>query len=728
MLSYRLRQHKAYRTRIQFPSLIGNSAWCNLVQDRLAKLTGVKVEVRLWTGSVILEHHEGEVDICDVIDTVQQVCSDSVDIETNAALQGVGTIVTKKENRKYHVSGGTLIVSGLYLVYLSLRRITIAAGAVVGVATATGTASIATLPVIATFTISLPVQRQAIDNFRRTGRPDMGMISTGILYYSLLTGNILASYTVFWLFNLSGWLESRIKTKTRKNIRNLLSSEEKKVWLQTDEGEIEVDAKDVVAGDRLVFRYGEKIPVDGEVIRGEGFTDESMMTGESSLVFKGSGDHVLSGTMVADGEILVRVTKTGEETRLATIIKLIENAENDPGELQITSQKFSQMMVPISLSIAATTFLLTGNLLQAMAVLIITCPCAIRLSTSVAISSAMTRASAEGILIKGGKYIEVSGRVNTLVLDKTGTLTMPSPSMVELTILDKRYREESLLQMAASAQRSWPHPIGKCILAQASERHLPFLPYENGKLIIGKGVVGHIGGGEILVGSRMFLKERGISFTQSQKRILGSGYGSSSQLFLAKNGKVLAVFSTGQQIREKSKKSISQLRKIGIENIILLTGDTKENSVQVAEELGFDVVRWEQSPEDKAQWITEYRKKYPSSIIGMVGDGINDTPAFAVSDLSLSVADAGTQVTVEYSDVVLQTGSVDKALTLIELGKETDHTIRRSYSLALGLNGVTLALTTFAFISPLAGALLHNLITIIAVGNAATIMRQSDEE
>ena len=679
-MSYTLRQRKAYRTRIQFESLLGKPSRCQILQQELGEITGIKVEVRIKTGSVIIEHPKSKISLGRVVSAVETVCvadKAGTGLTKNSSRSlPKSTLCSSKEEKKYHLSGTGLLLSGVYLVYLSLKRVVFGVGAVLG--TTTGLSALSSVPALAAMAISLPVQRQALDNLKATGKPDMGLISTGILYFSLFTGNILASYTVFWLFNLSGWLESRIKAQTRQSIRNLLSAEESKVWLLLNGEEVEVDVKDIAAGDTLIFRYGEKIPIDGLIVHGEGLTDEAMMTGESSLVYKRVSDCVLAGTMVAEGEIHVLVEKTGEDTRLAAIIRLIENAENEQGELQITSQQFSQRMVPFSLSVAAFTFMFTGNLLQAMAVLIITCPCAIRLSTSVAISSAMTVASSEGILVKGGKYIELAGRVNALAVDKTGTLAIPSPSQVALQILDKRFAEDTIVCLAAAMQRNWPHPVGRSIVAMAIEKRLSIPKVESAELFSGKGVCGFVNGKRVIVGSILFLRQSGIELSLGQKNELESSYSGGSQIFVASEKRILGVFSATQEIRERSKQVISRLKSIGVDPVVLLSGDRKENTLGTGQSLGFDKTCAEMSPEDKADWISEYRKEHSQAVIGMIGDGINDTPAFAASDLSMSVAEGKNQVAVEYSDVVLQNGGLEKSLALIELGQTTDKTIKRS--------------------------------------------------
>ncbi len=716
--SYILRHRKQYRTRLQFPLLRKRFLLCRQLEKILSEIDGVEsAKVRPVTGSIILSHPERLISLLEIRSAVQHSYSSFQDrsAETTAVhgrSDGCPAASSPQHHeRMYHVPGLTLVVSGIYLLFLYLKKLS-------PLAVSTISLGVGILPALITLGLSLPIQRQALDNLSETGKPDMGLISTGLLYVSLFTGNVLSSYTVFWLFNLSGWLESKIKTKTRQTIREMLAGKEAKSWLMQDGCEMEVDVVELMVGDTIVLRLGNNIPVDGIVDSGIALVNESTLTGESVPVRKDIGDTVLTGTTVETGEVYVTVTQTGEDTRFASIVRLIESAENDPGQLQLTSRRFSQLMVPVSLTLAGTILLLTGNLLQAIAVLIITCPCALRLSTSVAISSAMAWAAEQGVLIKGGRYIEAAAKVNVLVVDKTGTITSVNSSSLAVHSFDNRYNEQTLVQLAAATQKVWPHPVGRSILAKAREHHLEMLECLESKFSVGRGVSGRINGRSVLFGSRDFLRESGVVFSSPDIPLDGR-QSSSTLLYLATEGRLLASFSSEQAVRSGTEGAMHRLRMCGVEKLILLTGDKENGTAAVAEALGFDHVGCQQSPEDKAYWIRDYHKSDNSRVIGMVGDGINDTPAFAAADLSISIGDTGADITVEYSDVVLQNGGLEKVADLIELGKATEATLKKSYSIAIGMNMLTLIVTGAGLVSPVVGALAHNLITLLAVGNAA---------
>lgn len=726
-VNYFVKHNKSYRTRIFFPFLRSRAGLCAAVNKKIAELPGVvTVQVRSISGSVIIEHPNEIIPITIIHDTVAKKIGEFKYSPEISYIKSEKTPTCNDKSgiktRKNHVSPPFLILSGIYIIYLFAKRLF----TTVTVSTSI-VARVLNMPALIAIGLSLPIQRQALANLKKTGKPDMGLISTGLLYVSILTGNVLAALTVFWLFNLSNWLEDKIRTSTRQAVREMLTGRQKKVWLIKDENietiEIEVEADTLLPGDLINLRSGDIIPVDGTVVRGNALLNEATLTGESLPVSKTIRDEVLAGTTIENGEIILRVDRAGEETRLAAIIRLIETAENDPGQLEQTSQKISRFMVPVSLGLAGVAFLFTGNLLQAMAVLIITCPCALRLSTSVAVSSAMSRAASYGILIKGGRYVEIAGMVNVLVLDKTGTLTAPTSEVTTVAVMDKRYKPETILQLAASVQRKWPHPLSRAVVRKAKEKKIEFLPCGQSEMITGQGVGGVIKNREILVGSLRLMEDRllpGSLIKEHQKQNTNNIDVDTGSLYVAVAGRLIGKLETKSELRGDIEKSLKQIRGLGIRHIAILTGDNRSGTELILKEFDFDEVLTAQSPEDKAAWINNWKKQHPGDVVAMVGDGVNDTPAFAGADLSLAIGDGGADVTVEYADIVLQPGNINQVAATLAIGQEALRAIRGSYTIAIGLNAVTLSGTTLAIISPVSGALIHNMITVAAVSNAAT--------
>ncbi|WED23928.1 cadmium-translocating P-type ATPase [Vibrio sp. JC009] len=721
-LQFTIRHQTPYRSRIQFKALRGKAETCRKLESILnSSALKVKAEVRVITGSVILLHPKTSIEPSMIAAAVHDALQDNPvhdkALTSGVAQKSIPAEVSQSSNKKNHVSGVTLIASGAYLLYLTLKRTLFAA--------VSSNIGLFSFPAAATLAISYPIQREAIENLKKTKRLDTGLISTGLLYVSLFTGSVLPAYSIFWLYNLAGWLESRIKTKTRQTVREMLTQDVEKAWLYCDGVEVETEVSALKVGDIIVVHGGSAIYVDGTVIDGNGLVDEATLTGESALVEKKTGDEVFAGTLLINEKLHVRVEKNSEETRLASIVRMIENAENEQGDLQIFSQKFSRTIAPVSLTLFGGILLFSGNFLLAMSVLIITCPCALRLSTSVAVSTAMTRAIKDGVLVKGGKFIEIAAKCDAIGIDKTGTLNAPETELLSIDIRDHRFKEDSLIQIAASLQEYCSDPLGAGVITAAKKRTLDLLKCEDFEPLDAGGKA-TINGKEIILGRPAALSK----YQQYASKTVLAELAEQRQnvICLIADKKPLALFTLGYPLRPDTKAGLARLRALGIRQLTLLTGDTRENSEYLGEELGFDSTLWEQSPEDKAQWITNYRNRHNDSVIAMVGNGVNDTPAFAVSDLSFAVADGGTDISIEYSDIVLRKECLGDVAYLLELGKATEETIKRSYSIAIGCNLAILVAATGGIISPVAGALLHNCTTLLSVVNAASINSPETEE
>ncbi|PIE68425.1 MAG: hypothetical protein CSA21_07550 [Deltaproteobacteria bacterium] len=717
-LHYKLRHRIFSRTRVQFPLLRNKEPLCAAVQLRLRQLPGVSdVVVRPRTGSIILSHPEGPVAIEEVVALVAKTPN------VTASSSPLAFRPPQKRDREkiYHVSGWTLLLTGGYLLYLFAKNLFSRAPVLPAATSVVG--RFFTVPAVVASVLAAPVVGQAVANWRRHRTLDMGMISTALLVASMAMGNVVAALTVFWLFNLSSWLENRIRIHTRQAVRDMLAGRSRNAWLLVDAVETEVPVTSLQPGDVVVVRRGEVFPVDGVIVEGLALVNEATMTGEPLPVSRDKGSRVLAGTVLEEGEVQVRAEKTGEQTRLAAIIRCIEEAENDPGQLQRVSERFSRTMVPVSLLIAGLVFVYSGSLVQAMVVLIISCPCVLRLSTSVAVSSAMAVAATDSVFIKGGRYVELAGRTNVLVLDKTGTITETASEVTEVVLFDQRFKEQTLLQLAASAQKYWAHPLSRAVLAKAEQENIPLLPARNADLLVGQGVCAEIGGQEVLVGNHAFMQGRGVhglGRDSDEKEIVWRN----DCLLVARDRRLLGMLQTQSRLRDQVNVSLQKMRTLGIHHIVLLTGDGEAGVADLGEQLAVDEVHWAQTPEQKAAWIKQWKDEHPEDVVAMVGDGINDAPAFAAADLSLAIGEGGSDVAVEYCDIVLQRGGVTQVAAAFELGRDSLQVITESYALALGMNSLALFLTSFGMIPAVAGAVFHNAATVAAVVNAAKLRRQ----
>ena len=356
---YRIRQHTAYRTRVSFPGLRNKTALCNRIRTILSgEEDFAGVEVRPVTGSVIIQHPKKAVPVSRIIGLVRSTLADAGGKDT-------GRACAPCMGKSTHVSGTMLILSGCYLLYLGLKKIfqpVLTPVSLVG--------KVFSLPYLTAFFLSIPVLRHTLSNFRRTGKPDMGLISLMLLYAALFLGNILSALFILWLFNLSSWLETRIQSSTRRAIRDMLAGNISKAWLLDEQGlEREVPAETLQTGDAISLHSGFAVPVDGKIISGRVIVNEARLTGEELPVLKLSGEIVYAGTIIQDGTARVTVTGVGEQTRLAAILRLIEQAERDTSPVERTSNRISQKMVPFALGLSLTAFLVSGSPLMAITVL-----------------------------------------------------------------------------------------------------------------------------------------------------------------------------------------------------------------------------------------------------------------------------------------------------------------------------------------------------------------------
>ncbi len=671
------------------------------------------VTVRPKTGSVIVEHPGNPVQIKDIVQIVRR--------SLRARTGKVSPVpATARPEGARHVSGPMLVLSGLYLVYLVLRRLFTPLASPLSLARRAFT-----LPYLLIVFLSLPIMRHSLDNLRRTGKLDMGLVSLLLLYASLFLGNLLSALLVIWLFNLSSWLETRVQAFTRRAVREMLAGNISRGWLVREDGvEVEVDTDTLQVGDLIALRTGYAIPVDGKVSSGQIVVNEASLTGEELPVLKTAGDVVYAGTLVEGGAARVRVTNVGKDTRLAAIFRLIEQAEQHTSQAERTSQLISQKMVPFAIGLAATAFLTTGNLLLAMTVLIVTCPCALRLSTSVAVSSALSNGAGKGIFIKGGSFVERSGSVNVLVLDKTGTLTSAHARVENVEVVDETESPASILQLCASIPMLRQHPYGRAVAQAAGEAGMVRHSCEKDEAIVGKGVRARVEGKAVLVGNRRLMLDNSVPLDTLQQSALAMDDGD-NRLFVAREKQLMAAITVRSALREDIQEMVASLRSLGITTITILTGGREADVNGLQQQLGVDIVLSEQSPEEKAAWIMNRKLAHPSDVIAMVGDGVNDTPAFAASDLSIAVGVGGSDIAVEYADIVVRDASAEQLQHLFGLGRRTVEQIRENHFQAVGLNGLLLVLMLTGYINPLAGALLHNLVTVLVVRKGSKVLSYS---
>lgn len=710
MKHYSIAHRLSWRTRIKAEPLRYFSGNMQALEEAITDLQGIiSVRINPLSASVIIEHQGRLPEQSEIFKLIEQFlkrpCLYSDYAKTRAKLNGKG-----RQGAKKHVSGKFLIISGIYLFARWVGCITFPGPLALFFTTALG------------ITLSIPIVREEFKSIRETGKPGLTTLTTSALYYAMISGVPGSALSIFWLFNLSSWFETRTLTHTRNSIRDMLQSKTNDSWLIKNDIEILVPTSTIITGDTIRLVQGNVICVDGIIENGRVLINEAVMTGESMPVFKKKGDKLFAGTVVETGQVDLIVISPETDTKLASIIRFVENAESANTNYQRFSDQFGKRLFPFSLALFAGTLLFTGNLFKAVSMLIITCPCAIRISTSTAVTAAMGNAAKQGILIKGGEYIEQAGRINSLVFDKTGTLTNGTPGISRVISLDEAFEPDQLLQLASAAQKPFKHPVTSAVLEKIRSANLEIPHASDHKFSVGKGVSATIQNLKVQVGSKSFMEECDVDCRDAVFLIKHMNAANESILFISINGKLTGLAGMSDLLKKNAAPVLDAIKANGIDHIAMLTGDQGHVADKAAKDLSIDEVGWELSPEEKAKWIINRKKHFPDAVIAMVGDGINDTPAFAHADLSIAIGSNGADTAIEYADIVIQKDDLALVAEALFLGKKTRSIFRQNVTLTVLLNTFLCIFTAIGYVSPFSGALIHNLITLGVVGNSGRLL------
>ena len=516
-----------------------------------------------------------------------------------------------------------------------------------------------------------------------------------------------ASAVLITLILLGKVLEERAMGRTSEAIKKLMGLQAKTARVLRDGEECEVPVSEVVVDDVVMVRPGEKYPVDGIILEGATSVDESMLTGESVPVAKGEGDAVTGATLNIDGAVTFRALRVGKETVLAQIIRMVEQAQGSKAPIQRTADRVSGIFVPIVLGIALFTYILwdfagpfTPALINAVAVLVIACPCALGLATPTAIMVGTGKGAEAGVLIKGGESLETAHKLDAMILDKTGTLTRGTPVVTDILPLGG-LTEEELLRLAASAERGSEHPLGKSIVDEAETRGVEFLEMRDFRAFPGHGLEAEVGGRKVYLGNEKFMAERGVGASGLVDEIHRLESQGRTVILVAGDGGLLGVIGVADTLRENSAEAVAALQGMGIE-VYMLTGDNERTAQAVAAQAGVSHVMADVMPDEKAAMVEQLRRG--GKKVGMVGDGINDAPALAAADVGFAVG-SGTDIAMEASDITLMQGDLMGVVAGVHLSKTVMRKIRQNLFWAFFYNILGIPLAAFGFLSPIvAGA------------------------
>jgi len=532
----------------------------------------------------------------------------------------------------------------------------------------------------------------------RTLSLDMNFLMTIAVIGAAFIGEWVEASVVVVLFSVAQLLERYSMDRTRNAIRSLMELSPPKALVKRAGKEIEFDVNSVKIGEIIVIKPGEKIPLDGKVIKGSSYINQAPITGESMPVEKKKGDTVFAGTINQNGFLEVKVTHSARDTTLARIIYMVEEAQAQKAPSQSFVDKFAKYYIPSVVTGAFLTAIIpvlifnqpfTVWIYRALVLLVISCPCALVISTPVTIVAGLAQAARKGVLIKGGIHLENAGRLKALVFDKTGTLTRGKAEVLDVIPLNN-YNKKEVLKIAASIESRSEHHLAQAILNKAKEWKLEIPEPSEFKAITGKGAMAKIGGEYFYIGNHRLFEENNFCTPELDEKMQELEKESKSVVIVGSSRRILGILVISDAIRENCKPTLDKLRKIGIQKIAMLTGDNKGTAEAIAKELGIDEFKAELLPEDKVRAVKYFLKKYDK--VGMVGDGVNDAPALAASTIGIAMGTAGTDAALETADIALMSDNLSGIPFAISLGRKALWIIKENIFIALLIKAIFLTL------------------------------------
>ena len=576
---------------------------------------------------------------------------------------------------------------------------------------------------LSTVSLALPVLKNGIYSLIQNKRPNADTLSSTAIVSSIILGSERTALTIMILEKFAELLTVYTMKKTRGVIKDMLSVGENYVWKQSDDGNTakKVPIEEISKGDFILVQTGEKISVDGTIEKGEAIIDQSAITGEYMPVTKKAGEEVFAGTLLKSGNITVKAEKVGDDRTASRIIKLVEDAAFNKADIQSYADTFSAQLIPLNFLLAGIVYVSTRNLQKALSMLVIDYSCGIRLSTATAFSASINTAAKNGILIKGSNYLEELSKSDTVIFDKTGTITEGKPKIQTLKTFGKNMKDNRMLALAAAAEETSSHPLANAILNEIKNRGLKIPKHKESVIKVARGIETFVNKDIIRVGSLKYMEENDISLEVASDIVKGMQNRGEIVIYVAKNNDLIGVIGVSDPPRENIKKAMNRLRNQGIDDIVLLTGDLRQQAETIASRMSMDRYESELMPEDKAKDILKFRS-IGSKVI-MIGDGINDAPALSYANVGIALGSSRTDIAMEAADVTITSDDPLLIPGVIGLAKNTVKIIKQNFAMAIGINSFALVLGATGLLPAIYSSILHNSITILVVGNSLRLLK-----
>ena len=557
------------------------------------------------------------------------------------------------------------------------------------------------------------------------------LMSLGVLA-AIAVGEWATAAIVAFFMRIGDYVEKFTTERARQAVNDLSSLAPQTARVEMRGEEVEIPIEDVLADQIVIVRPGEQIPVDGEVVAGHAIVDQATITGEPLPIEAGPGTHVFAATLASHGSLRVRVVRVGSNTTYGQVIKLVEEAEAQRGEIQRLADKFSAYYLPVVILVAVLTLVIRRDPIATAAVLVVACSCSFALATPIAVLASIGAGARQGILIKGGKYLELLPEIDTLLIDKTGTLTLGKPHLTDIVPLVKEGgdgspsidrsegAQEKLLMLAASAERYSEHPLAEAVRFEATQRGIPLLEPNNFEAIPGMGIKAQVNGYPVIIGNRKMIEEacEEVLVISEAEQLHAEG---KSLLYVAENGRLSGILAAADRLRPEVPQAISAVRELGIKNIQLLTGDNKLNAASLAESLQV-TYQADLLPEDKINIVKDYQANGHKVL--MIGDGINDAPAISQADIGIAIGAAGHNIAMEAAHIVLMRPDWNLVPQVIRIGKRTTLTIKGNIIFTLVYNFIGLSLAALGYLPPVLAAAAQSIPDLAILANSSRLLRQ----
>lgn len=701
---------------------IGNSLKSEIEKQLLQVRYIENVEISLITGTILIYFEDVSLSDQNLISLIQNTLNSHIfEICKNEKIEKSSKYVIERklqEESPKEIVKKILTTAGLLgynLFFKSKNAVAL-----------TGIRRFLNYNTLSTLALAMPVLKNGINSLIKNKRPNADTLSSSAIISSILLGKESAALTIMFLEEVSELLTVYTMEKTRGAIKDMLSVGENYVWKEISEDNVKrVPIEEIQKDDIIVVQTGEKISVDGKIIRGEALIDQSSITGEYMPIKKSVGEEVYAGTIIKNGNISIIAEKVGDDRTVSRIIKLVEDANSNKADIQNYADTFSAQLIPLNFILAGIVYASTRSITKAMSMLVIDYSCGIRLSTAVAFSAAINTAAKNGILVKGSNFIEELSKAETVIFDKTGTITEGKPKVQSIEVFDNSISENEMIGLAGAAEEQSSHPLATAIMSEIKDRGIEIPKHNKIKTVVSRGVETKVGKGKeaktIRVGSKKYMLENNIDLTLATEAERGIISRSEIGLYVAQDEKIIGLIGVSDPPRENIKKAINRLRNYGVDDIVLLTGDLRQQAETIASRMSIDRYESELLPEDKAKNILKFQSK--GSNVIMIGDGVNDAPALSYANVGVALGSTRTDVAMEAADITITQDNPLLVPGVIGLSKSTVKTIKENFAMVIGLNTFALVLGATGILAPIYASVLHNSTTILVVMNSLKLLK-----